>query len=107
MKLMKVIGNNKNILIQEFQLNMESKLIQVSNTKMHLIQFVSMMMVTQMKLMKANPPKQTLIPRESPPNKESKPASLQNLAYVQLAQSEDLRQLSFAECNCSPSPQTT
>jgi hypothetical protein len=52
MKLMKVIRNTENMIIQEFQLDRESQLIQLSMTKMHMIQFVSMMKVIQMKLMK-------------------------------------------------------
>jgi hypothetical protein len=49
---MKVICNMKNMMIQEFQLNRESQSIEVSMMKRHEIQFVSMMMVIQMKLMK-------------------------------------------------------
>jgi hypothetical protein len=54
MKLMKVIRNLKNMMIQEFQLDMESQLIQVLMMKKQVIQFVSMMMVIQMKLTKVN-----------------------------------------------------
>jgi hypothetical protein len=39
-------------MIQELQLNMESKVIQVSILKMHTIRFVSMMMAIQTKWMK-------------------------------------------------------
>jgi hypothetical protein len=53
MKLMKVIRKIQNMMIQEFQLDMESKLRKDSKTKMHLIQFVSMMMVIQRKLNQA------------------------------------------------------
>jgi hypothetical protein len=53
MKSMKVIRNMKNILIQEFQLEMESKLIEVSMMKMQTIQFVSMTMGIQMRLNQA------------------------------------------------------
>jgi hypothetical protein len=52
MKLMKVIRNLKSMTIQEFQLDMESKLIQVPRMKTHPIQCVSVMTVIQMKLMK-------------------------------------------------------
>jgi hypothetical protein len=51
-KLMTVMCNMQNMMIQEFQLDMESKLIRYSNAKMQKIQFVSMMMAIQMKLMK-------------------------------------------------------
>jgi hypothetical protein len=51
-KLMKVSSNTKNTPIQEFQFDMESQLIEVLKKKMHPIQFVSMMTVIQMKLMK-------------------------------------------------------
>jgi hypothetical protein len=50
--LMKVICNMKNMMIQEFQLERESKLIQLSIAKMHQIRFVSMMMVIRMISMK-------------------------------------------------------
>jgi hypothetical protein len=39
-------------MIQELQHDVELQLIQVPNGKMHSIQFVSMMMVIQIKLMK-------------------------------------------------------
>jgi hypothetical protein len=53
MKLMKMIHNWKNILIQEFQHSLESKLIEVMIMKMLLIQFVLIVKVIQMKVMKA------------------------------------------------------
>jgi hypothetical protein len=52
MKLMKVIHNIKNILNQESEQLKESQLIEVTNMKMHLIQFVSIVNWIQMKLMK-------------------------------------------------------
>jgi hypothetical protein len=52
MKLMKAICNLKNMTNQEFQLDMEQQLMQLTKMKMHPIQFASMMIVIQMKLMK-------------------------------------------------------
>jgi hypothetical protein len=52
MKLLKVTCSVTNMTDQEFQLDMESKLIQVQNMKMRPIQFASLTMVIQMKLMK-------------------------------------------------------
>jgi hypothetical protein len=49
---MKVIYNMKNILIQQFQHSVESKLIQVMIHKMLLIQFVSIVNLIQSWLMK-------------------------------------------------------
>jgi hypothetical protein len=52
MKLMKAIRKKKNNVIQQFQLDMESQLIEVSIARMPSIQLVSMMMAIQMKLTK-------------------------------------------------------
>jgi hypothetical protein len=52
MKSMKVICNSQNMMIQEFQHDMESQLIQLSMMKMQMIQFLPMMMAIQMKSMK-------------------------------------------------------
>jgi hypothetical protein len=46
------VCNMKNNMNKEFQHWMESKLIEVMNMKMHLIQFVSIVNLIQMKLMK-------------------------------------------------------
>jgi hypothetical protein len=52
MKLMKVIYNMRNMMIQEFQHFVELKLMEVMNIKMLLIQFESIVNLIQMKLMK-------------------------------------------------------
>jgi hypothetical protein len=49
---MKVSNKMKNILSQEFEQWKESELIEVMNIKMLLIQFVSIVNLIQMKLMK-------------------------------------------------------
>jgi hypothetical protein len=51
-KVMKVRSNVQSMMIQEFQLDLESEWIEVLILKMHKIRFVSMMMVTQTKVMK-------------------------------------------------------
>jgi hypothetical protein len=52
MKLMKVIDNDKNMMIQEFQHFLEFQLIEVMKLKMHLIQFESIVNLTQIKFTK-------------------------------------------------------
>jgi hypothetical protein len=51
-------------MVQGFQLNMELRLIQVMMTKMLLTQFVSMMMVIQLKLMKVVCNKKNMMSQE-------------------------------------------
>jgi CRISPR/Cas system CSM-associated protein Csm2 small subunit len=50
--MIKVIDTSKNSPNNEFQHCMESKLIEVMNDKMQMIQFVSIVNLIQMKLMK-------------------------------------------------------
>jgi hypothetical protein len=64
MKVMKVICSLKNILIQELQRDMESRLIEGSTMKMHRTQFVSMRTVIQMKLMKVTYKTKNMMIRE-------------------------------------------
>jgi hypothetical protein len=52
MQLMKVISNWKNIMLEEFQHYMECQLTEVTNLKTHKIQFISIVNLIQMKLMK-------------------------------------------------------
>jgi hypothetical protein len=52
MKLMKVIDNMKNMMIQEFQHSVEFQSIEVVKTEMPLIRFDSIVNLIQMKLMK-------------------------------------------------------
>jgi hypothetical protein len=72
MKLMKVSGKNKNMMIQEFQHFAELQLFQDSNLKMLPIQFVSMMMVIRMKLMKVICNDKNMMIQEFQLNRESK-----------------------------------
>jgi hypothetical protein len=82
MKLMKVSSTSESMMIQEFQLNMESQSISLSNLKMHSIQFVSMMMVIRNKLMKVIEPHHVGTTEELELNKESKLSSLSNLGHT-------------------------
>jgi hypothetical protein len=76
---MKLMCNNKNMMNKEFQLNMESKLIEVSKMKMQKIQFVSMMTVIQMKLMKVNNKMKNMMIPNASLSSQPKPAHLTSL----------------------------
>jgi DNA topoisomerase IA len=70
MKLMKVIYNWKNMMNKEFRHCMESKLIEVMNMKMQMIQFASAMKGIQMKLMKVIHNLKNKLGQESPYGEE-------------------------------------
>jgi hypothetical protein len=69
---MKAICNVKNMMTEEFEHEMKSKLMQVARMKIGLIQCVSKMMVVQMTLRKESRRQPSLMARILQPSKGSK-----------------------------------
>jgi hypothetical protein len=97
MKLIKVNCRMKNMMIQEFQLDMELQLIQDPNLRRHSIQFVSMMTAIQMKLNRTRPTQKNFQTQFLAMNLEPRSASVKSLHKQRPPMCEHLSPQSLVE----------